>query len=308
MKRWVFLFFSCAALFGAQMISDETAILATRLSGTSPGCYQNTGTDYGCLSMSATEFNALYVIHFWAGAVCALCTGFLTARYGVWVMSLATGGSLLVGMIFFTLGPYCETTEAAFALMMVGKLIYGCGYWGNIVVSQQAKSHWFFGKELAVSFALYTNSIRVSAIVTYASVGTIVQTVGLQHTMWIVFIVALTGPLGAVIAGWIYREHAESSMEASVYRESLVYAKGLDFSVAKRLNRYFWTLGLYLFLFYGAIIMVLADFPKFLAEARGETEAVAGLITGIVVDVGILSPLLGIITDLYGAGEKSSCS
>ncbi|GAU92055.1 hypothetical protein RvY_04199 [Ramazzottius varieornatus] len=298
-KRWVFLLFSCLTIFGVEWLVDETSILASRFSGTAPDCFQRNGSDTTCLNMNNAEFNALYVAHNWAGTVVALCTGFFVTRYGVYNVSMVTSALLLAGMILFTVGPYCSATSAAFAVMMVGRLVFGCGYWGNVVVSHQVKSHWFFGKELAVAFGLYSGSFRLSSIVTYASIGSIVEKYGMQTTMWIVFAIALSGPVCAVTAGWYYRQYAEQSMDRSLWSTARSHP-GTAVALVKQLNRQYWMIALFLLTFYGTVLSVISDFPKFLIEARENTETAAGLISGIIADIAMFSPLIAIITDRYG--------
>ena len=69
------------------------------------------------------------------------------------------------------MGPYCETTETAFGVIFAGRAVYALGFVGNIAISHEVKSHWFRGKELALSFAVYISSCRVGSVITYAAVG-----------------------------------------------------------------------------------------------------------------------------------------
>ncbi|GAU92056.1 hypothetical protein RvY_04200-2 [Ramazzottius varieornatus] len=289
----------CLTLFFAQWGFDEMGILASRMSGLSPECIWNNGTDATCLTMTASEFNGLFVAHFWSGTISAIGTGYITGRFGIWIGSLCVALAQLLGMLIFTVGPYGPTTNVAYAVMLIGRIIFGCGFWGSSVVSQQVMSHWFFGRELAMAFSLYTNSIRIASIISFASLGTVAQKYGMQNTMWIVFGLAVLGPSSSVLGGWVYKRFAAISMAEERWLASSART-GISLSLIKKLSWHYWTVAIFFFATYGTLVSILADFAKFLTEARGLNEATAGVTTGIISDIGILSPLLGIVTDRYG--------
>ena len=75
---------------------DEMSTLNGRLQGTAAAC--RNGTDPDCLHFSSSQFNGLYVAHFWVGAVAAFFTGFFVGRVGIFVASCCSAGCLLVGL------------------------------------------------------------------------------------------------------------------------------------------------------------------------------------------------------------------
>lgn len=70
-----------------------------------------------------------------------------------------------------TIAPYGTSNEAAFALFLIGRLIFAVGYFGNITLSHEVKSHWFLEKELALAFTIYVTSCRFGSVLSFAAVG-----------------------------------------------------------------------------------------------------------------------------------------
>ncbi|XP_055357570.1 uncharacterized protein LOC129602552, partial [Paramacrobiotus metropolitanus] len=160
-----YAFAATSITFLSEFIVEQITILNGRLQGTADDC-QN-GNDPDCLHFSSVQFNGLFVAHFWAGGTAALLTGFFVGRFGVWIASIVSSVFLLVGMLLITIGPYSMSNDAAFALLLTGRIVYAIGYFGNITLSHEVKSHWFLGKELALAFALYMTMCRIGSVLTF---------------------------------------------------------------------------------------------------------------------------------------------
>ncbi|OQV18910.1 hypothetical protein BV898_06972 [Hypsibius exemplaris] len=299
MNRWVFLFFSSLTFFTAEFFVDQSAPLVSRLSGTAEAC--NNGTDNTCLDFTATQFNSLFVAHFWAGGLAALCTGFIIGKFGVWFTSCGTAGLLLVGLLLFTIGPYSASTTIAFWVMLFGRLIFALGYFAQIVLSHQVKAHWFFGRELGVAYGIYHDSSRLSMIFAYASLGSIVRRVGLQNTLWITFAICMLAPICAITAGWIYKKYASNTIDTAVFTGGFA-GRPHEFGLRKciELAPDYWIIAGMIFCYFGGIFTTLADFPKYLTEVYGYSETKAGQLTGIIPDIAIITPLFGYLIDRFG--------
>ncbi|OQV11961.1 putative Major facilitator superfamily domain-containing protein 1 [Hypsibius exemplaris] len=297
MHRWIFLGWSSSAFFASLVFVDQTSPLVGRLTGTAAACHDESDPD--CLDFTATQFNSFYIVFYWVGGIVAMFSGFFIARYGVWLTSCLTAAFQFLGMFLFTLGPYLTSSSSAFALMLIGRLIFSIGLFCQMVLSHQIKSHWFFGKELAVAFALYNVSSRLGSIVALSAIGAIVEDVGLQRTLWITLAFGILSVIGSIVSGWIYKKHASTSIDAAVYVDS----KGIgQFGFRKVLSlcREYWIITATVCFVYGPLLTTIADYPQYLSERYGYTEAAAGQITGIVPDIAICAPVFGIFIDKFG--------
>ena len=147
--------------------------------------------------------------------------------------------------------------------MLTGRLIFSVGCYAQLTLSHQVKSHWFLGRELALAFALYNDSSKLGSIVALASIGELVQRVGLQNTLWISFVICLMGPIAAVISGWVYKTYASVTLDVEIFVDS---SRTGDFGFAKltRLGREYWVIAAMVFFYFGPLFTIIADFPKFI--------------------------------------------
>lgn len=79
--------------------------------------------------------------------------------------------------------------------------------------------------------------------------------------MWIVFGVAMVGPISTIAAAWIYKKYSSVTLETL----ASPFGKGkFSLTKVKHLGRDFWILFAITFLYFGALFTILADGPKYL--------------------------------------------
>lgn len=76
----------------------------------------------------------------------------------------------LICRTMMTIAPYFSN-DTAFALLISGRAVVAVGYYANITLSHEVKSHWFLGKELALAFTIYISSCRLGSVLVFTTVG-----------------------------------------------------------------------------------------------------------------------------------------
>ncbi|XP_055335892.1 major facilitator superfamily domain-containing protein 1-like [Paramacrobiotus metropolitanus] len=301
-ERWVFLIFNGLHFFSTALFQDELSGLNGRLQGTVEDCHN--GMDTTCLNFTASQFNGIYVSGFWMGCITSILTGFFVARFGVWVSSYWTGLCILFGSTLFTLGPYLSN-QSAFAIMLIGRFSACIGVYGNFVVSGEVKSHWFSGKELALSFSIYFCCGRIGSIVAFTSVGSLLESLGLQNTLWVLWVLTQGATIFAVLSGWVYQNYTSARLDAQVLDDSAAVTYNLY--TLGHLGTSCWLMCGVVFFFYGALNSMLADGTKFFIEMYNYSETKAAITVGIIPDIGLIAPLFGWLIDRYGYRDVVTC-
>lgn len=148
-------------------------------------------------------------------------------------------------------------------MMLIGRFFFASGFFGNVVVSLEVMSHWFWGKELALAFAVYLSASRLATVVSFASIGAIAEQVGLQSTLWITYAVGLLGPTSAVAAGWVYRKYGSVGLKTTTLCGRDGPGK-FSFHQIKLLGRDFWILCGIIFFYFAVLFTFIIDGPKFI--------------------------------------------
>ncbi|XP_055332931.1 major facilitator superfamily domain-containing protein 1-like isoform X2 [Paramacrobiotus metropolitanus] len=213
--------------------------------------------------------------------------------------SYLTAILLFLGSTLFTLGAYCSSSGSAFAVMLIGRLLGSIGIYGNFVVTGEVKSHWFSGKELALAFSIFFFFGRLGSIISFASVGTLLENLGLQNTLWILWGIDQVGTLCYILAGWVYKSHTSTRLDEKVIHDT---AASVQFNVSTlgHLGTSCWLMCTVIFFYYGAFNSVLADGTKFFIEMYDYSEAKAAVVVGIIPDISLIAPLIGWLIDKHG--------
>jgi MFS family permease len=140
--RWGVLFFVSLAMFGNYYVYDSIAPLADILRTN--------------LGFSSTQVGTLNAIYSAPNILMVLIGGVLVDRFG-------TRRATVVFTVICLLGAVITAMSDTFALMAVGRLVFGLGAESMIVAVTAALGQWFKGRQLGFAFGLNLSIARAGS-------------------------------------------------------------------------------------------------------------------------------------------------
>lgn len=274
--RWGVLFFISMAMFGNYYIYDAVSPIADLLQSQ----LGFTDSDVGML-------NAIYSI---PNVVMVLIGGIIIDRIGTRISVIIFAALCLVGAIV-------TASSSEFAVMALGRLIFGLGAESLIVAVTATIGKWFKGKELSFAFGL---NLTLARLGTFAALNS--PTWGAQfYDSW------QTPLLVTIIAGVV------CVASALIYYGMEGYAKGrfelgqadepdkVNFKEIFSFGKSFWFIVLLCVTFYSAVFPFQTFAVKYFIHAHGLERGTGGFLNSLLTLFSmILTPLFGLFADYFG--------
>ncbi|XP_054284429.1 major facilitator superfamily domain-containing protein 1-like [Macrosteles quadrilineatus] len=283
--RFFALFLMCLLGFGSYFCYDN------------PGAIQNKFTED--MGLSTAEFTLLYSVYSWPNVVLCFVGGFLIDRvFGVRLGTVLYAFIVVIGQLVFAYGAYANS----FALMLVGRFIFGIGGESLAVAQNNYAVVWFMGKELNTVFGLQLSFARVGSTVNLWVLKYMYEAVqqyfhGYQCLGITLFLAAATcvmSLLGAVILGMLRNRREESARDNA----STDVVRITD---VKDFNLTFWLITVICVAYYVAIFPLIALGTVFFERKYDMTEDDASHANSILyITSAAFSPVSGYIVDKTG--------
>jgi len=276
--RWWILAFTSVALFGNYYVYDSIAPVADLLQRQ--------------LGLSATQIGTLNAIYSLPNIFMVLVGGILVDRFGAARVTFWTALICVLGAVLTAIG-------GQFAVMALGRLLFGLGAETMIVATLAALGQWFAGKSVAFAMAL---SISVARLGSYAAdlsptyAANLYQK-GWQPPLWFATVMMAIGLAGAAGYWWVDRR-----ARARGTRLSAATTDRFVWSEVWRFDRAYWYLVALCVLFYSVIFPFRSTFAiAYFQNAHGLPLDVAGQMNSYVFLAAIFAtPLFGWVADRFG--------
>lgn len=244
------------------------------------------------LGFSATQIGTLNAIYSAPNIIMVLIGGVIVDRWG-------TRNSTLIFTAVCLVGALLTASTGTFAVMALGRLVFGLGAESMIVAVTAALGQWFKGRQLGFAFGLNLSIARAgsyAADLSPAWAGDAYSS-GWREPLLIASGFAILSLAGAIVY-WITERNAAA-------RYTLAQPKPSDRFVLSdlwRFNRSFWYLVGIVVTFYSVIFPFRSTFAiEYFQNAHGLTRAAAGEMNGHVFLAAIFAtPLFGLIVDKVG--------
>ncbi len=276
--RWLVLLFSSLVMFGNYYVYDSIAPLADILR-----------TELGFSSTQVGTLNAIYSA---PNIVMVLIGGVLVDRFG------ARNATLAFTVICFA-GAILPAMSGTFAVMALGRLLFGLGAESMIVAVTAALGHWFKGKQLGFAFGLNLSIARAGSYVADISPSwaSAAYASGWRAPLLVAVGFAAVSLVAAAVY-WVIDRAAERNY-------ALGHALKSDRIVRSdlwRFDRSYWYIVGLCVTFYSVIFPFRSTFAiEYFQNAKGLSLEAAGHMNGYVFLAAIFAtPLFGFVVDRVG--------
>lgn len=255
------------------------------------------------LGFSSTQVGMLQAIYSAPNIVMVLIGGILVDRFGARNATLGFTaicflGALLSAMSGF-LGALLPAMSGTFAVMALGRLLFGLGAESMIVAVTAALGHWFKGRQLGFAFGLNLSIARAGSYAADVSPSwaSAAYASGWRAPLFIALAFAAISLASAVVYWVIERSAAR--------RHALGQAQLSDRFVRSdlwRFDRSYWYIVGLCVTFYSVIFPFRSTFAiEYFQNAKGLSLESAGQMNGYVFLAAIFAtPLFGYIVDRVG--------
>lgn len=210
------------------------------------------------MTLTTTEFAALYSIYSWPNVVLCFFGGFLIDRwFGIRLGAIIFSFFILAGQLVFALGAITNK----YWLALLGRFIFGLGGESLAVAQNTYAVSWFKGKELNMVFGLRLSFSRVGSTAVFNVMVPIYEYVGRTYSGYtclgiVLFLAAATcifSQFCAFILAYYDRRAERILNKAATKTDEVIRIRDIkDFSVA------FWMLSLICVFYYVAVFPFVA--------------------------------------------------
>jgi len=219
--------------------------------------------------------------------------GFLLDRIGVRKAGTLYAFLILLGSLLTSIG-----AGKSFALMLVGRAVFGFGSEAAILVTNKVIARWFKGRELGFAFGLNITVMRLGTILALNSSAQMADYFGSwRYSVWAGTAVMLVSFLLFLVYLLIDR-NVDAEIEGGSEEK-------IAFSDIKKLGSAFWLIALLCVTFYSAVFPFTSHATRFLQMKFGLSAAKGGQYTSYIMTASmIFTPLLGLVVDKFGRRGK----
>ncbi|GAU91808.1 hypothetical protein RvY_03997 [Ramazzottius varieornatus] len=298
-EKWTVLACSCLLTFAHNFFSEITTPLSRRLEGDSTVCRVNSSHPDHCLDLSSTEYNGLTTAFFFATAVTCFFADLALKQYGQKWLLWSAGALSVIGVLIFAGGSYLENSRAAFAVLLVGRIIYGFGNgFRTAVCGHRVNKIW---KDSTQIKSLFTLSARLGSAFSFLLNGGILDTIGMSNAIWIAFGLTALSAVAAWVEGYIDTKGYSDDDDEEIFGRTLWQSiKDGLWEFRKNVDKLFWFFTIAYVVIHSLITTFTANAPALLEDRGGYSERDAIWVIGIVYDMSLLIPLVGLIVDKTG--------
>ena len=162
------------------------------------------------------------------------------------------------------MGAYVETATGAYALMILGRILFGLGTGGYAVVLHRVKTGWFLYKELALAFSIEILFDRLGTASMFLVIGAILEAINMRGVMWLTFGLNLIGVAALLILAQLDRVRTFGLYETSPGDTRLRTV----WNSLKQFDTLYWVILVTIFLYDGAVQTFVANAPNFFAVSH----------------------------------------
>ena len=276
--RWLVLVFASLAMFGNYYVYDSVAPLADILRTQ--------------LGFSSTQIGTLNAIYSLPNIVMVLIGGVLVDRFGA---RNATFGFTAVCLV----GALLPALSGSFAVMALGRLIFGLGAESMIVAVTAALGHWFKGKQLGFALGVNLAIARAGSYLADISPSWAggAYAAGWRAALFVAVGFGVVSLIGAALYWAIERSAARRyALHHSIAAERFVW------SDLWRFDRSYWYIVGLCVTFYSVIFPFRSTFAiEYFQNAQGLSLEEAGQMNGYVFLAAIFAtPMFGLLVDRIG--------
>jgi len=278
--RWLILLVVSLVMFGSYYIYDS-------LSPINEFIQQDMGIDnakFGLLFSFYSLPNLLFLL---------LIAGFILDRFGIRKAGTIYVFLILLGSVVTSLG-----AGKSFAVMLIGRMIFGFGSESTLLVTNKVIARWFKGKELGFAYGLNITVMRLGTILALNSAAQIAgKAGGWRWSVWAGAIVMLVSFILFLIY-LIIDKDVDKNIEGGVEDKILI-------KDVLKLSSAFWFISILCMTFYSAIFPFANHAPRFLQMKFGMSAAKGGQYTSLIMTASmIFTPILGFLIDKFGKRGK----
>lgn len=274
--RWVILVFISIAMFGNYYIYDALSPVAKLLKDQ--------------LGFSDSNIGWLQGIYSLVNVVMVLIGGIIIDRIGTRISTFVFAFLCLIGAAI-------TVVTDSFAVMLIGRLVFGLGAESLIVAITTALAKWFKGKELSFAFGINLLIARLGSFLALNSPSW--ASAFYDSWRWPLMLGVGAGVVcivGALIY-WVLESRAgeKYSLGAAGETDRVEWKQIFSFSKS------YWLVVALCVTFYSGAFPFQTFAIKFFEEAHGTTAQVGGFLSSLLTLFAmIFTPIFGLMADRFG--------
>ncbi|XP_061408104.1 major facilitator superfamily domain-containing protein 1-like [Lethenteron reissneri] len=310
--RFLVLLCNCLVTFGSYYCFDMPGVLQAQFQGNlncsdeqnaknasvldgGGGCETPSG-----LGLTPSKYNLLYAVYAWGNVVLVIPFGYLMDKIGNRVSVMLFSSFCVLGSLLFALSVRLrDSTHSMLALMLAGRVLFGCGNVSLIIVQFRIVAFWFREKELAMAFGVTIAFSRLGSVLNFLCTESFEHRFGLEATLWAGAVLCAVSLVAACTVGYLdQRGLQQLGLYAGLRRE----AKSVNITDVRRFKRTYWMLVLTTVCFYSTIFPFIANGSKFIQDMyEGFSQEQASLVVGATYMVSmVLCAASGVLVDRVG--------
>ena len=210
--RWPVLVLLCLTLFGSYYVYDVPTAVEQELAdwfepaalggNASSIAVDDDGSNTDTTSFSF-RYNMLYSVYSWPNVVLPFLGGVLSDRLGVRLMSVVFMALIALGQGVTAFGCSMPPSDASWAVMWVGRTLFGFGGESLSVAASAMIAQWFSGRELAFALGANLAVARIGSVVNDAISVQVAQVLPVYWAFWVGFGVCLLSLATAVVTYYL---------------------------------------------------------------------------------------------------------
>ncbi|MBN2070273.1 MAG: MFS transporter [Candidatus Krumholzibacteriota bacterium] len=278
--RWFVLVMVSLIMFGSYYVYDS-------LSPINDNIQTAMGLDNSKFGLLFT-FYALPNIFF-----LLVVAGFFLDRVGIRKAGSFYAFLILLGTLLTSIG-----AGNSFALMLIGRMVFGFGSEATLLVTNKVIARWFKGKELGLAFGLNITVMRLGTVLALNSSAQIASWSGSwRWSVWAGTAVMLVSFILFLL--YIFKDRSIDIAVEGGEEERIVMKDIFHLEPA------FWAINLLCLTFYSAVFPFTSHATRFLQVKFAMSAAKGGQYTSYIMTASmIFTPVMGFLIDKFGHRGK----
>eukprot|EP00475_Leptophrys_vorax_P015521 TRINITY_DN2184_c0_g1_i1.p1 TRINITY_DN2184_c0_g1~~TRINITY_DN2184_c0_g1_i1.p1 ORF type:complete len:516 (+),score=117.03 TRINITY_DN2184_c0_g1_i1:176-1549(+) len=280
--RWPILVLSCMAMFGSYYCYDNPSALQTPLQD--------------ALGIDHMQYNWLYSVYSLPNMILPLFGGILVDKLSVNICIVLFLSFIVIGQALFALG----VSIKSYALILVGRTIFGFGGESLCVAESTLLAMWFKGKEVALAMGINLTVARLGSVANDNLSPFWYHHSGLNTALWFGFGLACVC-MACVLSMIVLDKYATKKYGGHAKTQESEEEKPFQVRDLLRFSLSFWLISISCLVVYGTVLPFNNVSQSFLMQKYGYDQTKAGAIQGIPFTISaIASPFLGGAVDVVG--------
>lgn len=138
------------------------------------------------MNLTPTQFGMLYSIYALPNVILVIFGGKLVDVWGVHMVGLLTTALITIGAVLVALAPSLGVLgfKGRFAVMLIGRFIFGAGAESSYVVQNSMCVKWFFGDHLATAMSITLAFTRLGSICSFLAAPSLAARSNYTVALW----------------------------------------------------------------------------------------------------------------------------